>query len=101
MSGAGVARRARPIDCHDLRVAVVAARWHEQVMDGLLAGAQRALADSRSRRRASCGCPARSSCRSSPGRWPSGATTRSSRSAWSSGAARRTSSTSARRPPTG
>ena len=32
-----------PIDCHDLRVAVVAASWHEQVMDGLLAGAQRAL----------------------------------------------------------
>jgi 6,7-dimethyl-8-ribityllumazine synthase len=33
------------VDCHDLRVAVVAARWHEQVMDGLLAGARRALAD--------------------------------------------------------
>lgn len=32
-----------PGDCHDLRVAVVAATWHEQVMDGLLAGAQRAL----------------------------------------------------------
>ena len=28
-----------------LRVAVVAARWHAQVMDGLLEGAQRALAD--------------------------------------------------------
>ena len=37
----------KPVDCHDLRVAVVAARWHEQVMDGLLAGAQRALADYR------------------------------------------------------
>jgi 6,7-dimethyl-8-ribityllumazine synthase len=35
----------RPVDCHDLRVAVVAARWHEEVMDGLLAGARRALAD--------------------------------------------------------
>jgi 6,7-dimethyl-8-ribityllumazine synthase len=35
----------RPVDCHDLRVAVVAARWHEQVMDGLVAGARRALAD--------------------------------------------------------
>jgi 6,7-dimethyl-8-ribityllumazine synthase len=34
-----------PVDCHDLRVAVVAARWHQQVMDGLLAGARRALAD--------------------------------------------------------
>ena len=43
MSGAG-APDERPIDCHDLRVAVVAARWHEQVMDGLLAGARRALA---------------------------------------------------------
>jgi len=36
-----------PVDCHDLRVAVVAARWHEQVMDGLLAGARRALTDYR------------------------------------------------------
>ena len=42
MSGAG-SPDARPIDCHDLRVAVVAACWHEQVMDGLLAGAKRAL----------------------------------------------------------
>ena len=32
-----------PIDCHDLRVAVVASSWHQQVMDGLLAGAERAL----------------------------------------------------------
>lgn len=32
-----------PIDCHDLRVAVVAASWHTVVMDGLLAGAQKAL----------------------------------------------------------
>ena len=36
---------AEPTDCHDLRVAVVAACWHEVVMEGLLAGAQRALAD--------------------------------------------------------
>jgi len=42
MSGAG-APDDKPIDCHDLRVAVVAASWHEQVMDGLLAGAERAL----------------------------------------------------------
>lgn len=34
-----------PVDCSDLRVAVVAASWHEQVMGGLIAGAQRALAD--------------------------------------------------------
>ncbi len=44
MTGAG-APDDQPLDCHDLRVAVVAARWHEQVMDGLLAGAKRALAD--------------------------------------------------------
>jgi 6,7-dimethyl-8-ribityllumazine synthase len=35
----------RPVDCSDLRVAVVAASWHTQVMDGLLAGTHRALAD--------------------------------------------------------
>ncbi|HET9829841.1 MAG TPA: 6,7-dimethyl-8-ribityllumazine synthase [Nocardioidaceae bacterium] len=46
MSGEGAPKRPdRPVDCHDLRVAVVAARWHEQVMDGLVAGARRALAD--------------------------------------------------------
>ncbi|MBD8869718.1 6,7-dimethyl-8-ribityllumazine synthase [Nocardioides donggukensis] len=33
-----------PSDCSHLRVAVVAASWHETVMDGLLAGAHRALA---------------------------------------------------------
>ena len=33
----------QPIDCSDLRVAVVAASWHTQVMDGLIAGAERAL----------------------------------------------------------
>lgn len=44
MSGHG-APTAEPTDCHDLRVAVVAASWHEVVMDGLLAGAQRALED--------------------------------------------------------
>jgi 6,7-dimethyl-8-ribityllumazine synthase len=31
-----------PADASDLRVAIVAARWHEQVMDGLVAGAQSA-----------------------------------------------------------
>jgi 6,7-dimethyl-8-ribityllumazine synthase len=44
MSGEGSPTET-PVDCHDLRVAVVAARWHEQGMDGLLAGARRALAD--------------------------------------------------------
>ena len=37
--------QAQPIDCHDIRVAVLAASWHEQVMDGLVAGARRALDD--------------------------------------------------------
>lgn len=31
------------LDCRALRVGVVAAQWHRQVMDGLVAGAQRAL----------------------------------------------------------
>jgi 6,7-dimethyl-8-ribityllumazine synthase len=44
MSGPG-APDDKPVDCHDLRVAVVAARWHDRVMDGLLAGARRALVD--------------------------------------------------------
>ncbi len=42
MSGHGAPDLA-PVDCHDLRVAVVAASWHTVVMDGLVAGAQRAL----------------------------------------------------------
>lgn len=42
MSGHG-APTQEPVDCHDLRVAVVAASWHTQVMDGLVAGAERAL----------------------------------------------------------
>jgi 6,7-dimethyl-8-ribityllumazine synthase len=33
----------RPFDCHDLRVAVVAASWHERVMAGLLEGTLEAL----------------------------------------------------------
>ncbi len=42
MSGHG-APSTEPIDCSALRVAVVAASWHTAVMDGLLAGAERAL----------------------------------------------------------
>ncbi|MET0838157.1 MAG: 6,7-dimethyl-8-ribityllumazine synthase [Marmoricola sp.] len=42
MSGAG-SPTDQPVDCGDLRVAVVAASWHEQVMDGLVAGAEEAL----------------------------------------------------------
>jgi 6,7-dimethyl-8-ribityllumazine synthase len=44
MAGHG-APTAEPLDCHGLRVAVVAASWHTEVMDGLLAGAQRAFDD--------------------------------------------------------
>ena len=33
-----------PADASDLRVAIVAARWHEKVMDGLVAGAKAACA---------------------------------------------------------
>ena len=36
---------ARVEGAESLRVAVVASRWHTQVMDGLLAGARRALSD--------------------------------------------------------
>lgn len=42
MSGAG-APSAEAFDAGDLRVAVVAASWHDEVMNGLMAGAQRAL----------------------------------------------------------
>lgn len=45
MSGHG-APDSTPVDADGLRVAVVAARWHDQVMDGLVAGAERALAAS-------------------------------------------------------
>ena len=44
MTGHG-APDQRPVDCHDLRVAVVAASWHQVVMDGLVDGALRALKD--------------------------------------------------------
>ncbi|WP_148574864.1 6,7-dimethyl-8-ribityllumazine synthase [Nocardioides caldifontis] len=37
--------QSQPLDCHDVRVAVVAASWHDQVMDGLIAGAMRAMTD--------------------------------------------------------
>jgi 6,7-dimethyl-8-ribityllumazine synthase len=46
VSGPG-APAAEPVDCSDLRVAVVAASWHDVVMDGLLAGTARALKDYR------------------------------------------------------
>ena len=63
MSGDG-SPTDEPVDCSDLRVAVVAASWHEQVMDGLLAGAEEALdgyrvesAGDRARPRAPSSCP--------------------------------------------
>ena len=42
MSGAG-APSDEAVDCSDLKVAVVAARWHTEVMDGLLGGTERSL----------------------------------------------------------
>jgi 6,7-dimethyl-8-ribityllumazine synthase len=44
MSGDG-APAAEIIDCHDLRVAVVVASWHADIMAGLEEGARRALDD--------------------------------------------------------
>jgi 6,7-dimethyl-8-ribityllumazine synthase len=44
VSGQG-AVAVEPFDASGLRVAVVAASWHAQVMDGLLAGAARACSD--------------------------------------------------------
>jgi 6,7-dimethyl-8-ribityllumazine synthase len=35
----------RLLDAHGLRVAIVAARWHDQIASGLLAGAERALSE--------------------------------------------------------
>ena len=46
MSGTGQPDLAS-IDASGLRVAIVASSWHEQVMEGLLAGAKRALSDAR------------------------------------------------------
>ncbi len=46
MSGPG-APRPHTLDAPGLRVAIVASRWHDTVMDGLLAGALRACRDAR------------------------------------------------------
>lgn len=43
MSRAGAPSSLPSTGANDLRIAVVAAQWHETVMDGLLAGASRAL----------------------------------------------------------
>ena len=42
MSGSG-APRVSAVDGHDLEVVIVASTWHDQVMNGLIAGARRAL----------------------------------------------------------
>ena len=49
MSGEGAPALSTVDGAADLRVAVVAALWHTTVMDGLLDGARRALADSQVR----------------------------------------------------
>ena len=46
MSGEGAPEGGAVAGASGLRVVVIAAQWHRTVMDGLLAGAQRALADS-------------------------------------------------------
>lgn len=46
MSGHGAPATGAVDGAERLRVVVIAALWHTEVMDGLLAGAQRALADS-------------------------------------------------------
>ena len=45
MSGAGAPTLF--VDGEGARVAIVASRWHTEVMDGLIAGAQAALADAK------------------------------------------------------
>jgi 6,7-dimethyl-8-ribityllumazine synthase len=49
MSGEGAPALSTVDGAADLRVAVVAALWHTTVMDGLLGGARRSLADSKVR----------------------------------------------------
>jgi len=45
VSGNGAPTEEHAPDGHGLRVAVIATRWHRQVSDALVAGAQRALAE--------------------------------------------------------
>lgn len=46
MSGSGAPSAGAVEGAGELRVVVIAAQWHTQVMDGLIDGAQRALKDS-------------------------------------------------------
>jgi 6,7-dimethyl-8-ribityllumazine synthase len=43
MSGAGAPDALEKIDGSDLRVVIVAGAWHEEITDGLIAGAERTL----------------------------------------------------------
>lgn len=43
MSGKGAPRMSGPIDAASLEVVVIAGTWHDEISDGLIAGAQRAL----------------------------------------------------------
>lgn len=43
MSGKGAPQVTAPVDGSGLEIVVVAGEWHEQITDGLIAGAQRAL----------------------------------------------------------
>ena len=61
----GRSAHPQPFDASDLRVAVVAASWHTQVMDGLVGARARADGSGSTSPRWS-GCPAPSSCRWSP-----------------------------------
>ncbi|MFF1878143.1 6,7-dimethyl-8-ribityllumazine synthase [Leifsonia sp. NPDC058230] len=46
MSGAGAPNSAEQIDGSGLNVVIVAGTWHEQITDGLIAGAERTLSAS-------------------------------------------------------
>ena len=43
MSGKGAPQVTAPVDGSGLDIVVIAGEWHEQITDGLIAGAQRAL----------------------------------------------------------
>lgn len=99
MSGKG-APELTVKNCGDLRVAVIAAQWHQQVMDGLVDGALRALTElgidepTLLRVPGTFELPVVAKVLAKPA-----AMTRWSPSVWSSGAAHRTSTTSARASP--
>ena len=99
MSGAGAPDLT--VDATGAKVAIVASSWHTEVMDGLIAGAQTALAEANVTDVTLVRAPGSFELPLiSPGVRDGTATTRSSRSASSSAAAHPTSSTSRQRPPT-